>query len=148
MITGKSPAFGALFSGSLGLGAAELMGLNLNTVVVVALCGAAGAFFGCLPRLITAMSGADATARGLLAGELRMLLGRIHRLEQRVVLEQSAKHIVQSEHNNLVVHVKNLEALLQLAGGVVPAFKIKSYEEMLGETDREIKELMLSDNET
>lgn len=115
-LTGKSPFFGMLFSSSLGLGAAEFMGMNVNTVVIVALCGAAGAFFGCLPRLVTAMSGADATARGLLSRELRILLLRIHRLEQRVVLEQNAKHTVQSEHNSLGLAVANLQTRLRLAG--------------------------------
>lgn len=147
VITGKSPFFGMLFSSSLGLGAAEFMGMNVNTVVIVALCGAAGAFFGCLPRLVTAMSGADATARALLSKELRMLLVRIHRLEQRVVLEQSAKHNVQAEHQSLALHVTNLLTLLRLAGAEVPVVRIATYEEMFGETDRAIKKLMLGEPE-
>lgn len=147
---GKSPLIAALFSGSLGLGAEGFGAGNsggLNTIAIVALCGATGAFFSSLPRIIAAMSGADASARSLLSKELRSLLNRIRRLDQRVVLEQDSKHIVQSEHNNLAVHIGNLRELLRQAGGTVPEFRIRTYEEMLGPNNKEIKALMLLEEE-
>lgn len=146
-LAGKGAILGALFSSSLGVGAETLAGASgsVSTVVIVALCGAAGAFFGCLPRMITAMSGADATARKLLGAELKTLLRRIDMMDQRIMLEQDGKHTMQSEHNLLAVHIQKLEALLQTASVAVPAFHIKTYEEMLGPNNRAIKALMLAD---
>lgn len=140
----KGPVLGLLFSASLGLGA-EAMGAtgHWNTVVIVALCGATGAFFANLHKIILAISG----SRSVLAKELRLLLARTHRLEQRVVLEQAAKHAMQSENNNLVILVMNLEAMLIKAGIPAPEFKIKNYDQLLGETDKEIKALMLKEGE-
>jgi hypothetical protein len=141
---GRDSLGGALCSSGLAL-AAEALGLasNVNTIVIVALCGAAGAFFGALPKIIIAMSG----SRSVLAKELRILLDRTHRLEQRIVLEQAAKHILQSEHNNAAIHVMNLEALLVKAGTEPPPFVIRSYREMLGPTDKKIQALMLDGDE-
>lgn len=133
----KSPILGALFSGGLGL-AAEATNVAsgwTNPIVVVALCGAAGAFFGSLPRIIAAMSG----SRSVLHTEMRILLDRIHRLELRVVLEQDGKHLMQGEHNALVIHIMNMEALMVRANVQFTPARIRTYEELLGPLNKEIK---------